>query len=205
MSLDTRPSSVACCRARRCNECGLYKVAVNVLSRRTNHFFLRTSSIRAWSVPGRSRARSLSRTAASASPVAVRVRVLAKLVVGDGEAARIADRLDVPGDPGGALARGVPTQCANNVWTGRRGGSFSRFSPSSSGTGATSHASRTPSQATSRTRPACRDPRRGSLAWARGRERLCATLPTAIAAVYGPAVRVSLVLSTGPRARFSAT
>ena len=58
MSLDTRPSSVACCRARRCNECGLYKVAVNVLSRRTNHFFLRTSSIRAWSVPGRSRARS---------------------------------------------------------------------------------------------------------------------------------------------------
>jgi hypothetical protein len=147
----------------------------------------------------------LSRTAASASPVAVRVRVLAKLLVGDGEAARIADRLDVPGDPGGALARGVPTQCANNVWTGRRGGSFSRFSPSSSGTGATSHASRTPSQATSRTRPACRDPRRGSLAWARGRERLCGTLPTAIAAVYGPAVRVSLVLSTGPRARFSAT
>ena len=114
--------------------------------------FIDPGVVSSWPVPSQ----VLSRTAASASPVAVRVRVLAKLVVGDGEAARIADRLDVPGDPGGALARGVPTQCANNVWTGRRGGSFSRFSPSSSGTGATSHASRTPSQATSRTRPAYR-------------------------------------------------
>src|SRR5205823_4530581 len=41
--------------------------------------------------------------------VELAVRVLAELVVGDGQAARIADRLDLPGDPRGSLALHVLT------------------------------------------------------------------------------------------------